>query len=89
MTEGNQPNDGIERVEGKFDPLAETRYWLPAASEQHCKRIGRKRGFCSNRAGTYAKAKRFTSKEFQPTLLPYLYQSAKDASRHSSKIQAN
>ncbi|RCJ26194.1 hypothetical protein A6770_26650 [Nostoc minutum NIES-26] len=44
MTEGNQPNDDIERVEEKFDPLAETRYWLPAASEQHCKRISRKRG---------------------------------------------
>lgn len=44
MTEENQPNDGIERVEGKFDALAETRYWLPAASEQNCKRIGRKRG---------------------------------------------
>jgi len=44
MTEVNQPNDGIERVEGKFDPIAETRYWLPVAEEQNCKRIARKRG---------------------------------------------
>lgn len=40
----NQPNDGIERVSGKFDPFTEERYWLPAASEEHCKRIARKRG---------------------------------------------
>ncbi|KYC36377.1 hypothetical protein WA1_42465 [Scytonema hofmannii PCC 7110] len=40
----NQPDDGIERVEGRFDAVAESRYWLPAASEQHCKRISRRRG---------------------------------------------
>lgn len=37
-------NEDIKRSEGKFDPLNETRYWLPAASEERCKRIGRKRG---------------------------------------------
>jgi hypothetical protein len=37
-------DDGIKRSKGKFDPLKETRYWLPAASVERCKKIGRKRG---------------------------------------------
>ncbi|BAZ16783.1 hypothetical protein NIES4071_86610 [Calothrix sp. NIES-4071] len=44
MTQENQPNDDIERVEGDFDFVGEKRYWLPAASEDHCRRIARKRG---------------------------------------------
>jgi hypothetical protein len=44
LTEESQPNDNIERVEGDFDYLGEKRYWLPAASEERCIRIGRKRG---------------------------------------------
>ncbi|AFZ26080.1 hypothetical protein Cylst_3969 [Cylindrospermum stagnale PCC 7417] len=36
--------DNIKRSEGQFDAVAESRYWLPAASEEHCKKIGRKRG---------------------------------------------
>jgi hypothetical protein len=39
MTDG-----GIKRPKGKFDPINETRYWLPAASEERCKKIGKKRG---------------------------------------------
>ncbi|MBK1987290.1 hypothetical protein A0J48_007030 [Sphaerospermopsis aphanizomenoides BCCUSP55] len=34
----------IKRSKGKFDPVKELRYWLPAASEEHCKKIGAKRG---------------------------------------------
>ncbi len=44
MTNNNQPSDGIERVEGNFNYLEEERYWVSAASEEHCKRIGRKKG---------------------------------------------
>lgn len=44
MSESNQQDDGIERVEGDFDYLAEERYYLPAASEERCRRIGRKLG---------------------------------------------
>ncbi|MBW4449186.1 MAG: hypothetical protein KME22_03895 [Hassallia sp. WJT32-NPBG1] len=44
MSGSNQPNDDIERVEGEFDYSTEERYWLPAASEERCKTIGRKRG---------------------------------------------
>jgi hypothetical protein len=36
--------DDIKRSKGKFDPVSESRYWLPAASEEHCKKIGKKRG---------------------------------------------
>ncbi|PSB04952.1 hypothetical protein C7B64_01635 [Merismopedia glauca CCAP 1448/3] len=43
MTGNDRSNDGIERVEGTFDYLSEERYWLPAASEERCQRIGRKR----------------------------------------------
>lgn len=44
MTGSNQPNDGIERLEGDFDYLAEERFYLPAASEDRCKKLGRKFG---------------------------------------------
>jgi hypothetical protein len=44
VTEKNQPDDGIERVEGDFNYLEETRYWLPGASEERCQRIAKKRG---------------------------------------------
>jgi hypothetical protein len=36
--------DDIKRSKGKFDPVNESRYWLPAASEERCKKIGKKRG---------------------------------------------
>jgi hypothetical protein len=39
MTDGD-----LKRSKGKFDPINETRYWLPAASEERCKKIGKKRG---------------------------------------------
>jgi len=36
--------DGVVKgSRGNFDPINETRYWLPAASEEHCKKIGKKR----------------------------------------------
>lgn len=44
MSGKNQPNDGIERVEGDFDYLAEERYYLPGATEENCKRLGRRFG---------------------------------------------
>ena len=44
MTGTNQPSDDIERVDGNFDYLAEERYYLPAASEERCRRIGKKLG---------------------------------------------
>ncbi|WP_414589389.1 hypothetical protein [Scytonema sp. PCC 10023] len=44
MSKRNQPDDGIERVEGKFDPLDEERDWSAAASEERCKRIARNTG---------------------------------------------
>jgi hypothetical protein len=44
MSGSNQPNDDIERVEGDFDYLAEKRFYLPAASEERCRRLGRKYG---------------------------------------------
>jgi len=40
----HQPNDSIERVEEDFDYLAEERFYLPAASEEHCKRLGKRYG---------------------------------------------
>lgn len=44
MTEENQPDDGIERVEGDFDFIGEKRVWLPAASEERCRRIAGRYG---------------------------------------------
>jgi hypothetical protein len=44
MSGANQPNDDIKRSKGKFDPLAETRDWSIAASEDYCKRIARNTG---------------------------------------------
>jgi hypothetical protein len=44
MTKENQPNDGVKRSEGRFDPIEETRYWLPVTSEELCQKIARKRG---------------------------------------------
>ncbi len=37
-------DNDIKRSKGKFDPINESRYWLPAASEERCKKIGKKRG---------------------------------------------
>ena len=37
-------DDKIKRSQGKFDPVNESRYWLPTASEERCKKIGKKRG---------------------------------------------
>jgi hypothetical protein len=37
-------DDDIKRSKGKFDAVSELRYWLPAASEERCKRIGKKKG---------------------------------------------
>lgn len=36
--------DDIKRSKGKFDAVKESRYWLPAASEERCKKLGKKRG---------------------------------------------
>ena len=36
--------DDIKRSKGKLDPVKESRYWLPTVSEEHCKKIGKKRG---------------------------------------------
>ncbi len=36
-------DDKIKRSQGKFDPVNESRYWLPTASEERCKKIGKKR----------------------------------------------
>lgn len=44
MSTGKQPNDDIKRSIGRFNPLAESRYWIPVASEELCKKIGKKRG---------------------------------------------
>jgi hypothetical protein len=44
MTRGNQPDDGIKRSKGKFDPVKEARDWAIAASEENCKRIARNTG---------------------------------------------
>lgn len=44
MTQENQPDEGIERVEGDFNFVEERRVWLPAASEEHCRRIARRYG---------------------------------------------
>lgn len=44
MREENQPNDGIKRSKGKFDPFKETRQWSAAASEERCQRIARNKG---------------------------------------------
>lgn len=37
-------NDNIKRSKGKFDPVAETRDWSVAASEEYCKRIAKNTG---------------------------------------------
>ena len=37
-------DDKIKRSQGKIDPVNESRYWLPTASEERCKKIGKKRG---------------------------------------------
>lgn len=37
-------NDNIKRSKGKFDPIAETRDWSVAASEEYCKRIAKNTG---------------------------------------------
>ncbi|MEH2270386.1 MAG: hypothetical protein V7K68_18540 [Nostoc sp.] len=44
MTQEKQPNDGIRRSQGKFDPFQETRQWSAAASKERCKRIARNTG---------------------------------------------
>lgn len=44
MSGSNQPNDDIERVEGDFDYFAEERFYLPAESEERCRRLGRRYG---------------------------------------------
>ena len=44
MTRGNQPDDGIKRSKGKFDPVTDPRDWSVAASEDYCKRIARNTG---------------------------------------------
>ncbi|MBG1268109.1 hypothetical protein [Nostoc sp. WHI] len=42
MTDENQQD--IKRSKGKFDPIAETRDWSVAASEEYCKRIAKNTG---------------------------------------------
>ncbi|MDM9581532.1 hypothetical protein [Nostoc sp. GT001] len=44
MTQEKQPNEGIRRSQGKFDPFQETRQESAAASEERCKRIARNTG---------------------------------------------
>ncbi|MEB3149253.1 MAG: hypothetical protein VKL60_09530, partial [Sphaerospermopsis sp.] len=40
----SEMEDKIKRSKGEFDPVKESRYWLPAASEERCKKIGKKMG---------------------------------------------
>ncbi|MCC5670553.1 hypothetical protein LC653_43980 [Nostoc sp. CHAB 5784] len=37
-------NDNIKRSKGKFDPIAETRDWSVAVSEEYCRRIAKNTG---------------------------------------------
>lgn len=44
MTDENQPNDGVKRSKGPFDPLKEKRPWSAATSQDRCYRIARNTG---------------------------------------------